>query len=373
MIRKILLLCLALGLFPTEADGQEPIQPSDSTSLRGISEATAVERCLQTNLSDGMAMVTGVVRDSASGVALPGAHVSISWDRGPDRPLAELSATVDDEGSYGVCPVPTGVPLAVSATFPRRRAEGTVTLPPDRVILRLDFSLTGQDPPRSDQPSRISLVETGRGGEFGTVTGTVRDQASGAPLVGAQVIVHDLGIGTVTEPGGRFRIDGVPPGEYVLRAEHLGFRAAEEPLVFEEVANFAAVVWLVPQAISMESLQVRASSESEEAARSAGASRYRVTREDFERRPAASLTDVLRARVPGIRILRDRRGCPVLSTRKGAALIVLDGVPFRDGCILNEIEPMDIELVEVLSSVAASTRWGSLGGNGVIEITTRRR
>lgn len=373
MIRQMLLMYMMSTLVATEVAGQEPVVPPDTTSERGAVDGIDFEGCPRATLANSEAVLTGVVRDSASGVALPGANVSVTWDRGPDRTVAELSTTVDGEGRYRLCPVPTGVPIALAATFPRRRAEATVTLPSGREVLRLDFNLTGQDAPRSDEPSRISLIRTGAGSDSGIVTGTVRDQASGAPLVGAQVIVSDLGMGTVTEPGGRFRIDGIPPGEHVLRVEHIGFRTAEEPLIFEEVSNFTAVAWLVPQAISMESLEVRAPSRPEQAARSAGASRYRVTREDIENRPGSSLTDILRAKVPGIRILRDRRGCPVLSTRQGTALIVLDGVPFRDGCILNEIVPGDIESIDLLSSVAASTRWGSLAGGGVVEIETRQR
>lgn len=365
------LAVLAAGLVGSDVLAQQAA-PDDSSRLSPVAETAVPDTCLQIVHMADQAVVEGFARDSATGVALPGARISFTWDRGPDLPIGEISTTADGEGHYVLCPVPTAEPITLSATFPRRYAEGTVTLPADRALVRLDFQLTGQDPPASDRPSRVTLLPTGPGGDASTIMGVVRDQTSGAPLVGAQVIVPELGIGTVTEPEGRFRIDGVPIGDHTLRVEHLGYRVAETPLNLAEPSNFTAVAWLVPQAITMEALEVEAPAEADVEARRSGASRYRVTREDFERRPSASITDVLRARVPGLRVLRDLDGCPVLETRRGNALIVVDGVPFRDGCILREIDPIAIESVEVLSAVAASTRWGSLGGNGVVLITTRR-
>lgn len=373
---RALLTMLTIGLVVAEASAQEvvPIRevPAD-TSRAGAGVGMIPDTCLQMVSLQEQALVTGFARDSATGVVLPGARVSFTWDRGPELPVGELSTTTDGEGRYALCPVPTEVPIALSATFPSRRAEGTVTVPASRDFLRLDFDLTGQVPPESDRPSRVTLLSTGSAGETATVTGTVRDETSGAPLVGAQVIVPELGIGTVTEPGGRFRLDGVPPGDHTLRVEHLGYRPADAAISFEEPSDFTAVAWLVPQAVAVEALEVHAPAEADVEARRSGTSRYRVTRDEFEKRPSASITEILRAEVPGLRVLRDRRGCPVLETRRGEALIVVDGVPFRDGCILKEIDPTAIESVDVLSTVAASTRWGSLGGSGVVEITTRRQ
>ncbi len=365
------LAVLAAGFLGSDVVAQEAT-PESSTPLHSAAETAVPDSCLQTVSMEDQAVVAGFARDSATGVALPGARISFTWDRGPDLPVGEVSTVADGEGHYVLCPIPTAEPITLSAMFPRRSAEGTVTIPAGRDLVRLDFQLTGQDSSAIDRPSRVTLLPTGPTGEASTITGVVRDQTSGAPLVGAQVVVPELGIGTVTEPEGRFRLDGVPVGDHTLRVEHLGYRIAETNLSLDEPSNFSAVAWLAPQAITMEALEVEAPAEGDVEARRSGASRYRVTREDFERRPSASITDVLRARVPGLQVFRDPQGCPVLETRRGNALIVLDGVPFRDGCILREIDPSAIESVDVLSAVAASTRWGSLGGNGVVQITTRR-
>lgn len=367
----VVVVVLAAGLVGSDVAAQEAAQ-EDSSRLRPAAETAVPDSCLQIVPLEDQAVVAGFARDSATGVALPGTRISFSWDRGPDLPVGQISTIADREGHYVLCPVPTAEPITLSATFPRRHAEGTVTIPPDRDLVRLDFQLTGQATLESDRPSRVTLLPTGPGGEASTITGVVRDQTSGTPLVGAQVIVPELGIGTVTEPEGRFRLDGVPVGDHTLRVEHLGYRIAETHMSLEEPSTFTAVAWLVPQAITMEALEVEALAEGDVEERRSGASRYRVTREDFERRPSASITDLLRARVPGLRVLRDPQGCPILETRRGNALIVVDGVPFRDGCILKEIDPIAIESVDVLSAVAASTRWGSLGGNGVVQIITRR-
>lgn len=52
---------------------------------------------------------------------------------------------------------------------------------------------------------------------LGVVTGTVTDAETGRPVVGAGVVLADLGIGAVSQRDGSFRIDNVPAGTHVVR------------------------------------------------------------------------------------------------------------------------------------------------------------
>ncbi|WP_412060773.1 carboxypeptidase regulatory-like domain-containing protein [Rubrivirga sp. IMCC45206] len=49
------------------------------------------------------------------------------------------------------------------------------------------------------------------------VTGTVTDADTGMPVVGAGVVLADLGIGAVSQRDGSFRIEGVPAGTHAVR------------------------------------------------------------------------------------------------------------------------------------------------------------
>lgn len=56
------------------------------------------------------------------------------------------------------------------------------------------------------------------GAPSGTVAGVVTDAETGAPVVGAGVVIPALGIGAVTDREGRYTIESVPPGEHAVRA-----------------------------------------------------------------------------------------------------------------------------------------------------------
>lgn len=52
----------------------------------------------------------------------------------------------------------------------------------------------------------------------GLIEGVVTDSETGAPLMGAGVMIPALGIGAVSDREGRFTIEGVPPGRHAVRA-----------------------------------------------------------------------------------------------------------------------------------------------------------
>ena len=321
---------------------------------------------------EGAAVVTGVVRDSASGVKLPGAEVSFGWERPGAGAAADTTVTTGRSGRYLVCEIPTGTPLTLLGTFPRRRAQAVLTLPAGREIVRLDFRLAkAGEGPADEAGSRIATVVTGRGGDASTLAGTIRDATTGTTVTGAQIVLPGLGRGTVSEPGGRFRIEGIPPGSHRLEVRHLGYEPAADTLPLEDPADLTAVVWLAPAAIEVEELEARVEAEREERGRARATSGYVIEREEFEKRPSASVVDLLRSEVPGLRTGLDGSGCPVVHTRSGEPLYVVDDVPFRDGCILREIPTTDIESIEVIPAVEASIEWGSLGGGGAVVIETR--
>ncbi len=61
--------------------------------------------------------------------------------------------------------------------------------------------------------------------ELGKITGTVTDEATGEPLIGANVLVEGTSFGAATDTEGRYLIMGIDVGTYVLRVEFIGHRA----------------------------------------------------------------------------------------------------------------------------------------------------
>ncbi len=62
-------------------------------------------------------------------------------------------------------------------------------------------------------------------GTTGIITGVVKTAADQKVVSGANIIIDRTNLSTITDAGGRFTITNVPPGEYVVRAEMVGFEA----------------------------------------------------------------------------------------------------------------------------------------------------
>ncbi len=95
-----------------------------------------------------------------------------------------------------------------------------------------------------------------------------------------------------------------------------------------------------------------------------------------------TMAELLRDRFPGVEVTSVAGGGVSVRMRGSSSLVlgteplyVVDGMPAivgPDGA-LAELNPDDVQRVEVLRGAAASAMWGNRGANGVILITTRRR
>ncbi|MBK7212013.1 MAG: TonB-dependent receptor [Bacteroidales bacterium] len=61
-----------------------------------------------------------------------------------------------------------------------------------------------------------------------TLTGTIYNSATGAPLEGANLIIRDLQKGTTSDNAGRFKLNGIPDGSYTITISYIGFRTYEQ-------------------------------------------------------------------------------------------------------------------------------------------------
>ncbi len=94
-----------------------------------------------------------------------------------------------------------------------------------------------------------------------------------------------------------------------------------------------------------------------------------------------SMADLLEGRFPGVEVTRLASGGVSVRIRgqrtfRGSSepLYVIDGIPKMLGTdgILMDLDPRDIESIDVLKDAAATSVYGSRGANGVILITTKR-
>lgn len=149
-------------------------------------------------------------------------------------------------------------------------------------------------------------------------------------------------------------------------------RVPAESIPFEELPApvAAAPAALPPDPIPADPIDVLVEREEMEA-RSRGESRYVITAADISETPLP-LGRILERNIPGLRH-QISGGCSVLRTRNGIVrLVVLDGQRIYDTCVLSLVRPEDVERIEFLPSLAASTEYGEVRGGGVLVVETRR-
>lgn len=219
--------------------------------------------------------------------------------------------------------------------------------------------------------------------ETGTVVGVVSDDETGQPIAGASVRVQGMNIGTVTGDQGRYQLLQVPVGTHTIAVEHLGYGEVTREVTVTAGATLTVNMALVPTALALEGIVVTGVS-------GGGVERakvpFSVTRLDIEDMPVPAVDPLtqLQGRVPGA-VISSTSGRPGqtpevmlrgpksinASGRSQEPLYVVDGIIMGAGA-LNDLNPSDIETVEIVKGAAASTLFGSRAASGVISITTKR-
>ena len=82
--------------------------------------------------------------------------------------------------------------------------------------------------------------------EAGTIAGTVNDAQTSDPVADVNVVVVGAIFGDATDAEGRFRIEGVPPGEYTVQVSTLGYRTARRTITVEAGATATVNFRLTP-------------------------------------------------------------------------------------------------------------------------------
>ncbi|MDR1331341.1 MAG: TonB-dependent receptor [Tannerella sp.] len=208
------------------------------------------------------------------------------------------------------------------------------------------------------------------------ITGTVVD-ASGEPVIGANIIEKGTTNGIVTDVNGRFVL--TVADNAVLQVSYIGYIAQEisslpgggTPLSIRLLEDTQALeeVVVVGYGVQRKSDVTGAISV--------------TTAEDILARPQFNALDGLRGKAAGVSIMSATgnplgmngespriviRGVNSLYTSFNP-LFVVDGVQMTDFQFVN---PNDIERIEVLKDASATAIYGARGANGVILVTTKR-
>ena len=203
-----------------------------SVALATPSRATMWARVCGGPVGRGPAgVLTGVVRDAASGAPIAGAGATVAWtevDTARNRLAARprrRDMRADSAGTFRLCGLPVGVDLEVRAEGERTASGWAVTEVGRRGVTTVDLLVP---PP----------VDGAAGGAAGgaaaaaaapapvattVATGVVRDSL-GRPSAGARVTIDGApGVAAVTGADGAFRLAGVPAGTQTLVVRAVGY------------------------------------------------------------------------------------------------------------------------------------------------------
>lgn len=220
------------------------------------------------------------------------------------------------------------------------------------------------------------------------VSGKVTDE-NGNPIPGASVVIQNTKTGTVTKDDGTFSIT-VPERARNLVISAVGMAPQEVAIGSQSTVSVSLRAGRDQmQEVVITAMGIR------RAEKALGYAVSKVDPSTMLQKSEPNILNALAGKVPGVDI-RAGQGAPGAATRiqiRGVAsfrstepLIVVDGVPYSNplvntgnpftqggtyGSGLNNLDPNDIESINVLKGAAASSLYGSRAANGVLLITTK--
>ncbi len=228
----------------------------------------------------------------------------------------------------------------------------------------------------------------------GTVAGQVTETTSNDPISGANVQLIGSQLAAVTRGEGRFTIRNVPIGQHEIRVVAVGYRAVRIRVTVSAGATAQADVKMTAVPYSLDDIVFTSTGDQRrlELGHVVGTIKAdSITTYS----PVSDLADLLSGRTAGVNILQSSgttgtgtririRGSNSVSL-SNEPLIYIDGVGATRGVAslsigtggqapsrLNDINPEDIESIEIIKGPSAATLYGTAAANGVIRITTKR-
>jgi hypothetical protein len=206
----------------------------------------------------------------------------------------------------------------------------------------------------------VAMSSTGRAaaGESGRVTGEVREQESGDPLVGVEVTAEGTRLLQVTNAGGHFVFPVVAPGQYTLNFHRLGYadRAQEIDVEADQILTLEVEMGVEPIELEPISVTVEAKSLALELAgfydRRDANPGFFISREQIEERMPVNTTDLFEG-LPGVKVIREFITRRVVLTGSRAISLIqrqddCNPAVWLDGQLIHQAGPGDTAWVDRL-------------------------
>ena len=226
----------------------------------------------------------------------------------------------------------------------------------------------------------------------GRVTGRVTD-AGGIPLTGARVSVTGTMLTTGTDVTGQYTFGSVPAGQQEVRVQSIGYVQQRKSVTVTAAGSVTADFQMVQGTVRLDAVVSTATGEQRKVELGNNISNIEVAKR-VETAPIANMSDLLQSQASGLQVLQSPltgggqririRGTNSLSLNN-EPIFVIDGVRMNSDnnsssigiggtnpSRLSDINPEEIEAIEVVKGPSAATLYGTDAANGVILIRTKR-
>jgi outer membrane receptor protein involved in Fe transport len=206
------------------------------------------------------------------------------------------------------------------------------------------------------------------GAEYGRITGRVVDAETGAPLVGADVMVEGTDLGAATDESGEYVVLYVPAGTYRVISSYISY----DPLSFANVVVNAELTTVLNFRLPPTVIEVKgvtAVAEREAIVRDAVHTRRAVTSTEMDRLPITTINQVIALQAG---VVLSKRGTHLRGGRNGEISYFVDGIVAKDpvnNLQSSIINPSAVEEVSVVSGGFDAEYGDAL--SGVVNIVTR--
>ncbi len=225
----------------------------------------------------------------------------------------------------------------------------------------------------------------------GTVSGRVLEADGGAPLANAQVRVAGTTIGALSGADGRYLLRGVPSGNATLRVTRIGYAELTKSATVTAAGTTTVDFSMAKVAVNLTAVVTTATGEQRRLEVPNQISQIDAAKA-IENSQISNVADLLIGKAAGVQILpgsgvnaaaRIRiRGTSSISLSNDP-IIFVDGIRINSSTSglgtggapasrLNDINPEDIETLDVIRGPAASATYGTDAATGVIVITTKK-
>ncbi|HYW33421.1 MAG TPA: SusC/RagA family TonB-linked outer membrane protein, partial [Gemmatimonas sp.] len=233
----------------------------------------------------------------------------------------------------------------------------------------------------------------GAQGQTGVIIGRVTDAATGGPIASANVVISGTQLGTLTGEDGRFTLRNIQAGNVELVVNRIGYEAKRTAVTVLANQSASANVALTQAAFSLSAVVTTVTGATRKVELANSTTQIAVA-DKIAELPVTSLGQVLSGRSSGVQVISEGstgggsririRGQSSLSLSNNP-IVIIDGVratsatnssfngiggggPSR----LDDLNPDEIESMEVIKGPSAATLYGTEAANGVISIITKR-